>query len=128
MEKSSIAPKKVPSVLRVAPGLQNLLGYRRPWLRKMQWQGLWLFDEVARDRAFAPGVYSKAAADPFAHARRGRADNRGDAGRQAVAAEVAGALTGGGICSGAGLQRGPGRERGRGRGPGAAGITAVAVA
>jgi hypothetical protein len=33
MEKSFIAPKKVPSVLRVAPGLQNLLGYRRQWLR-----------------------------------------------------------------------------------------------
>ena len=33
MEKSSIAQKKVAAALRVAPGLQNLLGYRREWLR-----------------------------------------------------------------------------------------------
>jgi len=33
MEKSSIARKKIPSVLRVTPGLRNLLGYRREWLR-----------------------------------------------------------------------------------------------
>ena len=28
-----IASKKVPSLLRVAPGLRSLLGYRREWLR-----------------------------------------------------------------------------------------------
>jgi hypothetical protein len=33
MEKSSIAQNKVAAALRVAPGLQNLLGYRREWLR-----------------------------------------------------------------------------------------------
>ena len=33
MEKSSIAHKKIPPVLRVAPGLRNLLEYRREWLR-----------------------------------------------------------------------------------------------
>jgi MFS superfamily sulfate permease-like transporter len=33
MEKSSIARKKIPSVLQVAPGLRNLLRYRREWLR-----------------------------------------------------------------------------------------------
>jgi hypothetical protein len=33
MEESSIARKKVPLVRRVAPGLQNLLEYRREWLR-----------------------------------------------------------------------------------------------
>jgi len=33
MEEPSIERKKVPPVLRVAPGLRNLLGYRREWLR-----------------------------------------------------------------------------------------------
>src|SRR5271166_6434406 len=33
MEKSSSADKKIPSLLRAAPGLRNLLGYRREWLR-----------------------------------------------------------------------------------------------
>jgi MFS superfamily sulfate permease-like transporter len=33
MEKSSTPRKLVPLVLRVAPGLANLLGYRRKWLR-----------------------------------------------------------------------------------------------
>src|SRR4029077_12512239 len=33
MEKSSSAHKKIPSLLRVAPGLRNLLGYQREWLR-----------------------------------------------------------------------------------------------
>jgi hypothetical protein len=33
MDKSSIARKKIPVVLRVAPGLRNLLEYRRKWLR-----------------------------------------------------------------------------------------------
>ena len=33
MENSSSARKKIPSLLRVAPGLRNLLGYRREWLR-----------------------------------------------------------------------------------------------
>lgn len=33
MEKSSIPSKEVPLVLRVAPGLRNLLEYRREWLR-----------------------------------------------------------------------------------------------
>jgi high affinity sulfate transporter 1 len=33
MEKSSSIRKKIPSLLRVAPGLRNLLGYRREWLR-----------------------------------------------------------------------------------------------
>src|ERR1700736_4227729 len=33
MEKSSIAQNKVAAALRVAPVLQNLLGYRREWLR-----------------------------------------------------------------------------------------------
>jgi hypothetical protein len=86
------------------------------------------FDEVARDRAFASGVYAKAAADAFAYAGRGRANNRGHAGRQAMAAEVAGTLTGGGICGGACLQHRPGGQRRRGRGPGSAGIAAASVA
>ena len=97
MEKSSIAQKKVAAALRAAPGLQNLLGYRREWLRhdavftgilcilagflrlglcggfsgqansrgipqrrghphlpRVDWQGLRLFDEIARDYPFAP--------------------------------------------------------------------------
>jgi hypothetical protein len=83
---------------------------------------------VARDRAFASGVYAKAAADAFAYADRGPANNRGHAGRQAVAAKVAGTLTGGGICGGAGLQHRPGGQRGRGRGTGSSGITAATVA
>ena len=33
MEKSSTAGKKIPLAWRVAPGLGNLLGYRREWLR-----------------------------------------------------------------------------------------------
>src|SRR6201996_3917231 len=33
MEKSSSAHKKISSLLRVAPGLRNLLGYQREWLR-----------------------------------------------------------------------------------------------
>src|SRR5258708_9832347 len=33
MGKSSSARKEIPSVLRVAPGLRNLLGYRPEWLR-----------------------------------------------------------------------------------------------
>ena len=33
MDKSSIPSKEVPLVLRVAPGLANLLAYRREWLR-----------------------------------------------------------------------------------------------
>ena len=33
MEKSPSAHKKTPSLLRVAPGLRNLLGYQREWLR-----------------------------------------------------------------------------------------------
>src|SRR6478672_13024236 len=33
MENSSSADKKIPSLLRAAPGLRNLLGYRREWLR-----------------------------------------------------------------------------------------------
>jgi hypothetical protein len=89
-------------------GIPEYVAKHFSWNR---WQGLWLFDEVARDRAFAPGVFSKAAADPFAHAHRGRIDNRGDAGRQAVAAEVASALAGGSVCGGAGLQHGPAETR-----------------
>ena len=33
MEKSSTPSKEVPFLLRVAPGLRNLLEYRREWLR-----------------------------------------------------------------------------------------------
>ena len=33
MEESSIPSKEVPLVLRAAPGLRNLLEYRREWLR-----------------------------------------------------------------------------------------------
>ena len=33
MEKSPSADKKISSLLRVAPGLRNLLGYQREWLR-----------------------------------------------------------------------------------------------
>src|SRR5580704_12456816 len=46
--------------------------------------GVAIFDEAARDNAFAPGAYSEDAAGPFAHARRGRTDDSGDAGRLAV--------------------------------------------
>jgi hypothetical protein len=33
MEKSASADDKTPPLLRVAPGLRNLLGYQREWLR-----------------------------------------------------------------------------------------------
>jgi MFS superfamily sulfate permease-like transporter len=47
---------------------------------------------------FTPGVCAKAAANPFSHTRRGRIDDRGDAGRQDVATKVARAPA----CGGAG--------------------------
>jgi Sulfate permease family len=99
-----------------------------PHLPRPDRQGLWLWDGGARAHPFAPGVLSKASADPFGNARRGRANNRGVPGRQAMAAAVARTLAGGSFRCGARSKHWPGWKRGRSGGGGAGGIAAARVA